>query len=164
MPKLSSIYKELLLSVTSHTNRIVGSWPDKRCLSHCMCLYQVIMTLHFLNDVVNDIESMRIPIITSIIIAILKSESTCKLINRIQRFASFNIKFTRLGFENARWIAQQASRCQQGFSKPHLVNLISKDTHLVFSISSAVQADRCILVHISFTLCGSYCIHYIPLG
>ena len=26
------------------------------------------------------------------------------------------------------------SRCQQAFSKPCLVNLISKDTHLVFSI------------------------------
>ena len=28
-----------------------------------------------------------------------------------------------------------ASRCQHAFSKPCLVNLISKDTHLVFSIS-----------------------------
>ena len=28
----------------------------------------------------------------------------------------------------------QASRCQQAFSKPCLANLISKDTHLVFSI------------------------------
>ena len=46
--------------------------------------------------------------------------------------ASFDIKFTRLGFENA---------CQQAFSKPCLVNLISKDTHLVFSISW--QASRC---------------------
>ena len=31
-------------------------------------------------------------------------------------------------------IPRQASRCQQAFSKPCLVNLISKDTHLVFSI------------------------------
>ena len=31
-------------------------------------------------------------------------------------------------------LAWQASRCQQAFSKPCLVNLISKDTHLVFSI------------------------------
>ena len=31
-------------------------------------------------------------------------------------------------------ISQQASWCQQVFSKPCLVNLISKDTHLVFSI------------------------------
>ena len=36
-------------------------------------------------------------------------------------------------------IARQASRCQQAFSKPCLVNLISKDTHLVFSI---YQYDR----------------------
>ena len=32
-------------------------------------------------------------------------------------------------------ISRQASRCQQAFSKPCLVNMISKDTHLVFSIS-----------------------------
>ena len=31
-------------------------------------------------------------------------------------------------------IARQASRCKQEFSKPCLVNLISKDTRLVFSI------------------------------
>ena len=41
------------------------------------------MTLHFLNDVTKDAESMG------------------KLINRIARFASFDIKFTRHGFENA---------------------------------------------------------------
>ena len=39
------------------------------------------------------------------------------------------------------FISRQASRCQQAFSKPCLVNLISKDTHLVFSISR--QASRC---------------------
>ena len=38
------------------------------------------------------------------------------------------------------YISRQASRCQQAFSKPCLVNLISKDTHLVFSISR--QASR----------------------
>ena len=59
-----------------------------------------------------------------------------KLIDRIPGSrASFDIKFTRLGFENACWIALQASRCQQAFSKPSCpVNLISKETHLVFSI------------------------------
>ena len=43
------------LSVTSH----ICMLPDKRCLSHGMCLYQVIMTLHFLNDVANDAESTQ---------------------------------------------------------------------------------------------------------
>ena len=33
--------------------------PDKRCLSHGMCLYQVMMTLHFLNDVANDAQSTQ---------------------------------------------------------------------------------------------------------
>ena len=51
------------------------------CLSHDMCLYQVIMTLHFLNDVVDDIIH---EIDNYVIIAGLNSESACKLINRIQ--------------------------------------------------------------------------------
>ena len=33
--------------------------PDKRCLSHGMCLYQDMMTLHFLNDIVNDADSTQ---------------------------------------------------------------------------------------------------------
>ena len=33
--------------------------PDKSCLSHGMCLYQVMMTLHFLNDVADDSESTQ---------------------------------------------------------------------------------------------------------
>ena len=31
----------------------------KRCLSHGMCLNQVMMTLHFLNDVANEAESTQ---------------------------------------------------------------------------------------------------------
>ena len=33
--------------------------PDKRKLSQGMCLYSVMMTLHFMNDVANDVESMQ---------------------------------------------------------------------------------------------------------
>ena len=33
--------------------------PDKHYLSHGMCLYQVMMTLHFLNDITNDAESTQ---------------------------------------------------------------------------------------------------------
>ena len=44
-----------------------------------MCLYQFMLTLHFLNDVVNDIELTQ----KSINIASLSSELACKLINRI---------------------------------------------------------------------------------
>ena len=33
--------------------------PEKHGLSHDMCLYQVIMTLQFLNDVANDTESIQ---------------------------------------------------------------------------------------------------------
>ena len=39
--------------------------PDKLCLSHGMCLYQVMMMMHFLNDVANDTESTQKSIITS---------------------------------------------------------------------------------------------------
>ena len=38
-------------------------------------------------------------------------------------------------------LSRQASRCQQAFSTPCLVNLIWKDHHLVFSLSR--QASRC---------------------
>ena len=49
--------------------------PDKLCLSHGMCLYQVMMTLVFLNDVPNDTESIQ-KIDKCVIFASLKSEST----------------------------------------------------------------------------------------
>ena len=39
--------------------------PDKHGLSHGMCLYQVMMTLHFLYDVTNDTESIQKYKITS---------------------------------------------------------------------------------------------------
>ena len=40
--------------------------PDKHCLSHGMCLYQVMMTLHFLNDIANGAESTQKTKITSL--------------------------------------------------------------------------------------------------
>ena len=49
--------------------------PDKRNLFHGMCLYQVMMTLHFLNDVANDAESTQKSNYVRI--------ASCKLINRI---------------------------------------------------------------------------------
>ena len=50
------------LSVTSHIN-----WSVARCLinvvylRHYMCLYQVMITMHFLNNVANDAESTQNP-------------------------------------------------------------------------------------------------------
>ena len=41
------------------------------------------MTLHFLSDIVNDIESIDTILDNYVIIASLKSESTCKVIHRI---------------------------------------------------------------------------------
>ena len=38
---------------------------------------------------------------------------------------------------------RQASRCQQAFSKPCLVNLISNDTHLAFSIYWLLKRRKC---------------------
>ena len=40
------------------------------------------------------------------------------------------------------FISSQASRYQQAFSKPCLVNLISKDTHLVFSSSRCTRREQ----------------------
>ena len=75
-----------------------------------------------------------------ILTALLLSESVGKLMKRNPGL-HFDIKLTRLGFENACLITRQALRCQQVFSKHCWVNLISKYTHLVFSISG--QASRC---------------------
>ena len=47
------------LSVTSHINWSVACCLINVCLSHGMCLYQVMMMLHFLNDVANDAESTK---------------------------------------------------------------------------------------------------------
>ena len=73
----------LLLSVTAH---------DIIALLHVglinvvnltgMCLYEFIMTLHFLNDGVNYIESIR-KIDSYVIIVSLNSKSAGKLINRL---------------------------------------------------------------------------------
>ena len=51
------------------------------------------------------------------------------------RWVSFDIKFTRRGFENACWYREACRAIQQAFSKPRLVNLISKDSNLVFYLS-----------------------------
>ena len=42
--------------------------PDKRCLSHGMCLYKVMMTLHILNDVANEAGSTQKSKITSLLL------------------------------------------------------------------------------------------------
>ena len=41
------------------TIQLILAVTDKYCLSHSMRLYQVMMTLHFLNDVANDAESTK---------------------------------------------------------------------------------------------------------
>ena len=71
------------LSATSHITNVLHycTLPDKLCLSHGRCLYQAMMTLHFLNNVANDAELIQIE--NYAIIASLKSETMGKLINRI---------------------------------------------------------------------------------
>ena len=57
------------------------------------------MMLHFLNDVAKPLNQQNKKYI---IIASSNSETMDKLINRFQyTFSSFDIKFTRLDFENA---------------------------------------------------------------
>ena len=69
-----------------------------------------------------------------IIIAYLKSETVGKLINRIPGARLLISSLPSSALRTLVDIARQASLCQQAFSKPCLVNLISKDTHLVFSM------------------------------
>ena len=90
--------------------------PDKHGLSHGMCLYQVMMTLHFLNDVANDTESMG------------------KLINRIP---SECLLISSLPGSALRTHVESLSKPRDvNMHSQSLawVNLISKDTHLVFYI------------------------------
>ena len=47
------------LSVTSHINCIVALCLINIVYLTVMCLYQVMMTLHFLNDVTNNTESTQ---------------------------------------------------------------------------------------------------------
>ena len=51
-------------------------------------------------------------------------------------------------------VESQASRCQQAFSKPCLVNLISKDTHLVFSIyrTLCIPGNSVVVPHFGYCL------------
>ena len=51
------------------------------------------------------------------------------------RLVYFDIKFTMQGFENACWHREACRAIQHAFSKPSLVNFISKDPNLVFYLS-----------------------------
>ena len=51
VPKESVIYQLPLI--------LTALFPDKRCRSHDMCLYQVMATFHFLNDVAFGTESTQ---------------------------------------------------------------------------------------------------------
>ena len=75
------------------------------------------MSLHFLNYVANDAKStQKWKITSSSLVLQVKQWVNYK---QNTRFASFDIKFTRLALR-----IEQASRCQQAFSKLSLVNLI----------------------------------------
>ena len=50
--------KDVIISYLSYKLHCC-TLPDKRCLSQGICLNQVMMTLHFLNDVANDTESTQ---------------------------------------------------------------------------------------------------------
>ena len=88
-----------------------------------MYLYQVMMTLHFLNDVANDTESTQKWKITSYF-ASLKSETERKLINRILDEC---VLISSLPGKALRTLVDIARLAEPG-------KLDLKDTHLVFSI------------------------------
>ena len=91
------------------------------------------MTLHFLNDVAYDAESTQTSKLRHN--HLFEECSTMgKLINRIPGSRLLISSLPGKALRTHVDIARQASRCQHAFSKPCLVNLISKDTHLVFSI------------------------------
>ena len=66
-------------------------------------------------------------------VSIVGQRRLCDIENN--RWVSFDIKFTRQGFENACWHREACRATQHAFSKRSLLNLISKDTNLVFYLS-----------------------------
>ena len=90
-----------------------------------------MMALHFLMTSLMMLNQWKIE--NYAIITSLKSETTGKLINRIPGLhlliSSSQGSASRTHIESL-----GKPRCQQALSKPCLLNLISKDTHLVFSI------------------------------
>ena len=125
--------------------------------------------LHFLNEFVNDIKTDT-KIYKYVIIASLDSETSCKLINRISGLHLLISSLPGLAlrkhvksldkvskgekirnrYNQVQHLTQDTngkvtnSRCQQAFSKPCLINLISKDTYLVFSIYTLAKRKRII--------------------
>ena len=84
-------------------------------LTACTCLYQVIKTLHFLNDIINDVELTQKSTIMS-----------WSPVWKVNQLIEYQVRLRE------RMLNCEAS--QQVFSKPCLVNLISNNTYLVFSI------------------------------
>ena len=72
---------------------------------------------------------------TQCIILYLSMNNNYVLYIENTRWVSFDIKFTRQGFENACWHREACRAMQHAFSKPSRVNLISKDANLVFYLS-----------------------------
>ena len=97
------------------------------------------MTLHFLNDVANDAESTQ-KSKNYVIIVSLKSDSVGKLINRIP--GSSLLISSLPGSALRTHVESLGKRCQHAFSKPCLVNLISKDANLVFSLYKLQNVKR----------------------
>ena len=78
-----------------------------------------------------------------VIIVNLKSEPFCKLIIKTTKFKSFDIKFTMQALLQKHILNRSASLAiQQAFSKPCLLNTISKDSHLVFFLYFSDLKDR----------------------
>ena len=80
---------------------------------------------------------------------------------------SFDIKFTRLGFENTCWITRQASRCQQAFSKAlpgkldikrHSPSILYVSFQLTFHYHNSHIQHSCLTLKImTFAFCAFIC-------
>ena len=111
----------MTLSVTIHINCSVARCLIKRCLSHGMCLYQVIT-----NDVANDEESTQKNRSLRQTLVVQRVNRLGKLINIIPGSC---LSISSLPGSALRMHVESLERCQQEFSKPCMVNLVSKDTY-----------------------------------
>ena len=111
------------------------------CLSHCMCLYHVMMTLHFLNDVTNT------KIKNDVIITSLKSKTMGKLMNRIPGSC---LLISSLPGSALRTHVESLGKPLD--VNKHLVNLISKDTHLEYLITTVFDDNLTTAVFDHFSI------------
>ena len=107
-----------------------STWSTHCMLGHFSCFCCGLLTFFKVNIFKKNLGPNCLQTLSNKDIAVSKGR-----VIENTRWVSFDIKFTRQGYENACWHREACRAIQHAFSKPSLVNLISKDANLVFYLS-----------------------------